>query len=63
MPKIPKTSLDWKNLEFMYHTLHVCDGDIGTILFNWPDKEELDLFINDYIRILRECGVYNHWKF
>lgn len=61
MPKKPRTSLDWKNLEFIYYTLDLSDGDIETILFNWPDKEELDSFINDYIRMLRECGIYNHY--
>ena len=63
MPKIPQTPLDLKNLEFMYHTLHLCDGDIGTILSHWPDGMEIENFIDDYKKMLGECGIYNVWKF
>jgi len=61
--KKPQRPSDWKNLEFMYEILYKTDGDIGMILKNWSDKEELDSFINDYIQILRKCGIYNIWKF
>jgi len=63
MPKIPQTPLDWSNLEFMYEVLYKTNGDISTVLNNWPDQTEIESFIDEYKQMLGSSGIYNVWKF
>ena len=61
--KKPQTPLDWHNLEFMYEVLYLTNGDISTILNNWPDQMEMGSFIDSYKEMLGDSGIYNVWKF
>ena len=61
--KKPQTPLDWRNLEMMYSVLYLTNGDISTVLMNWPDEMEVDSFIDEYKQMLGDNGIYNVWKY